>query len=58
MLLVLKRILLIPIQMRSATAVNIMTLNQVQYTLERDIMIRVLADLFQGIALLVNKVIH
>ncbi len=49
---------MITILMHSVTAANIMMLNPALYTLEQDIMIRVLVGLFRGIALPVKMKIR
>ena len=49
---------MILILMRSVTAANIMTLNPALYTLEQDIMIRVLVGLFRETLIQVKTMIH
>ena len=58
MLLVLRRISLIPMRMRSATVVNIMMLKRVQFILGREIITPVLAGLLVGTPILGNLANH
>ena len=58
MLSALRRILMIQIRMLSVIVVNTTTLKRVQFTLERDTITQVRADLLAGILILENQENH